>query len=256
MVDAEDRHHGGSLPELPLDELIQYGCSLGLALPPDVAEGEALRLVRARQELLVELDREDMLEVVRWLRQPVRRSAGKEQLAQLIARHQPVSFTGLSARGLDALARLSGVEPIHGEDRTALERRLSKAGGYWARFRRLRRRAAGALVARLVASHTSGKRNPYRYLPEEDTASIKQEIEQTGLVEGVARKIRGAADDYVREKLDEIERRIDRKLDEIDRRLGEWRDREVTHRLRILKITLLFSILVALLSLLYDYLEL
>ncbi len=251
----KDKQTGGSLSDLPMDELIQYGCSLGLALGLDIAEGEALRLVRARQELLIDLDREAMLDVVRWLRQPVRRSISKEQLAQIISRNQPVRFSGLSDRGLDALARLLDVEPLDGERRDVLERRLSKAGGAWAQLRRLRRRAVGSMVAKIVASHQSAHPSTYQYLPEDDTVSLKEEIEQTGFVGGVAKRLRGAADDYVGEKLDEIERRIDGKLDEIDRRLCEWRDREVSHRLRILKITLLFSILVALLSLLYDRLQ-
>ena len=53
----------------------------------------------------------------------------------------------------------------------------------------------------------------------------------------------------------EIEARIDRKLDEIDRRLGEWRDREITNRLKIIKITLIASVFVLLLSLGYNYLK-
>jgi hypothetical protein len=61
------------------------------------------------------------------------------------------------------------------------------------------------------------------------------------------------ADDYVRQKLDEIEARIDKKLDEIDHRLGEWRDKEIANRLRIIKITLVASVVVAVLSLGYNY---
>ena len=41
----------------------------------------------------------------------------------------------------------------------------------------------------------------------------------------------------------------------IDARLGEWRDREIRNRLRIVKITLLASIVVALLSLGYNYVK-
>jgi tetrahydromethanopterin S-methyltransferase subunit G len=75
------------------------------------------------------------------------------------------------------------------------------------------------------------------------------------VVGGIARTIRGVADGYVHEKLDEIEARIDRKLDEIDRRLGEWRDREIVNRLKIIKITLIASVFVFLLSLGYNYLK-
>jgi hypothetical protein len=61
------------------------------------------------------------------------------------------------------------------------------------------------------------------------------------------------ADSYVNQKLDEIEARIDRKLDEIDRRLGDWRDKEIANRIRILKITLWASVIVGAVSLLYSY---
>lgn len=243
-----------SLSELPVDELIRYGCSLGLTLAADTPHGEALRLVRRRRELLLELDRDAMLDAVRWLRLPVTRSVGKEGLAQLISQQHPTRYDGLSDRGLQVLARLNGVDPLSGESRGELERRLRRAGGWAARIRGLRRRAIGSVVARIVRSASDPKNQDadYKYLPDEEARSIQADIEQTGLVGGVARRLRGVADDYVQEKLDEIERRIDRKLDEIDNRLGEWRDRELSNRLKILKITLLFSIVVAILSLLYD----
>lgn len=244
-----------SLAELPLDELVRYAESLGLDLPADIAHGEALTSVRTRQELLLDLDRDALLDVVVWLRVPVQQSAGREQLARAIARQHPSRFDGLSDRGLNVLARLRGLALRPGESRGALERRVRKADGWWARARRMRRSVVGGLVDRMVRSSERG--GDYRFLPEDGAPSrtIKQDIEQSGLVGGVARRLRGAADDYVREKLDEIEKRIDLKLDEIDRRLGEWRDREMSHRLRILKITLLFTIVVAVVSLLYDYIR-
>jgi hypothetical protein len=82
----------------------------------------------------------------------------------------------------------------------------------------------------------------------------------------VAQKLRGAADKYITVKLDEIEARVDAKLDHIEERidhkivevheqLREMRDRELRHRLRLLKITLIFTVLVALLSLGYKWLQ-
>ena len=75
------------------------------------------------------------------------------------------------------------------------------------------------------------------------------------MVGGIAQKLRGAADQYIHEKLDEIELRIDRKLDEIDQRLAEWRDQEIKNRLRLIKITLITAIIVAVISLAYDYIK-
>jgi hypothetical protein len=85
-----------------------------------------------------------------------------------------------------------------------------------------------------------------------------------GVMHQVAEKLRGAADGYIAAKLDEIEARVDTKLDQIEhridhkivelhRQIAEMRDRELRHRLRLLKITLIFTVLVALLSLGYKW---
>jgi hypothetical protein len=87
------------------------------------------------------------------------------------------------------------------------------------------------------------------------SATIKHEIEESGLFGGIAGRIKKSADSYVNLKLDEIEARIDRKLDEIDRRLGEWRDKEIANRIRILKITLWASLIVGAFSLIYTYVK-
>ena len=42
-------------------------------------------------------------------------------------------------------------------------------------------------------------------------------------------------------------------MDEINRRLAEWRDKEIANRIRILKITLWASVIVAVVSLIYSY---
>ena len=189
-----------SLSELPLDELIHYGRSLGLMLSNDTPQGEALRLVRDRQELLIELERDALLDVVVWLRSPVRRTANKEQLAAVIAQHEPARYDGLSDRGLRAIGALRGLTAEERETRADLEIRLRRMGGPRARWRRARRWVVGHLVDRLV----KGQRGPqdgehYRFLPEEDASpSLREEIEQTGLVGGVARKLKGAADDYIK----------------------------------------------------------
>ena len=244
-----------SLSDLPLDQLIEYGRSLGLVLADETPQGEALRRVRERQQLLVDLDRDALLDIVVWLRLPVRQSAGKETLAKEIARCDPPDFEGLSQRGLEGFARLHGLAVRPGEPREEIERRLCRRGGLWGRVRRKRRKVMGRLITRLVSGDEEDRPAEYRFLPEDGPPSLQRNIEQQGVVGGIARKLRGVADDYVREKLDEIEQRIDRKLDEIDERLAEWRDREIANRLRILRITLVFSILVALICLVYDYLR-
>ncbi len=85
---------------------------------------------------------------------------------------------------------------------------------------------------------------------------------KVNVLHAATERLRGAADEYIAAKLDEIEARVDAKLGEIERRIDEKmldlhrqlrqaRDRELRHRLRLLKITLLFTVLVAILSLGY-----
>jgi len=243
-----------SLADLPLDELVAYGRELGLSIDPAAPRGELLRLIRERQELLVELDRDAMLDVVMWARIPVRRSASKEQLAKQMATITKARFGGLSDRGLRALARFRGAQVEEGEPRATLERRLRRQEGVWARVNRKRRRVVGSLISKFVDETRA--QSDYQFLPEEDGgSSLKESIEEVGVMGGIAHKLRGAADQYLRKKLDEIERRIDRKLDEIDSRLSEWRDQEIRNRLRIVKITLITAIIVAIVSLGYDHLK-
>ncbi|HNQ23339.1 MAG TPA: hypothetical protein PKK06_09625 [Phycisphaerae bacterium] len=247
-----------SLAGVPVDELQRYARRLGLYPPEEMPRGELLRLIQQRLDLIASLDREALLDVVVWARRPVRSSADNEELAREIVQVQRSKFEDLSQRGLEAVARLRGLELHPGEPRAALEQRVRGAGGWAARLRRFRRRIVGGWIARALHDEADGE---YHFLPEDQgppTAaadSVKRRIEQEGIVPGLARTLKGVADDYIAQKLDEIERRIDAKLDEIDARLAEWRDREVRNRLRILKITLIVSIVIALLCLAYDVLD-
>lgn len=247
-----------SLSDLPDDELVRYARELGMALAPQTPRGELLRRVRERQTLIEQLEQEALLDVVQWMRWPVRKSAAKDELVRHVARCTRMDFDGLSQRGLEALAHLRGVAPVSGEPRDQLETRLRKAEKFRERVRRVRRSIVGGWVERLVAGSRDDPKEDYQFLPDKDKeeqAAIRRRIESVGVVGGIARTLRGVADDYVREKLDDIERRIDAKLDEIDKRLEEWRDREVANRIRILRITLVSAIIVAAISLGYDYLK-
>lgn len=242
------------LESLPADELIKLAQSLGLR-PDGRSERAALvRLVRERRRLIDDLDRDALLDVVKWMRIPVRPSESKAVLVAHVVASPKVRFEGLSDRGLDAVARLRGVEPRTGEPRASLEARVKRGEGFWNRVRRKRREWAASVVERLIEGERGSEE--YRFLPEEEERrGLRERIENVGVVGGIARTLRGAADDYVAEKLDEIERRIDRKLEEIDRRLCEWRDREVSNRLRIVRLTLIGTVIVAALSLGYEYVK-
>jgi hypothetical protein len=243
-----------AISELPVDELVDYGKQLGLVLDPKMGHGELLRRVRERQELLIDLDRESLLDIAVWARRPVRQSASKEQLAKEIASVKKMDFRGLSDRGLYALARLREVSIDREAPRPQVEKALRLSESMWELVRRKRRALIGSLISKMIDDGgPSGEEEEYKFLPEDKNApSLRDQIAEEGVMGGIARRLRGAADDYVREKLDEIEMRIDRKLDEIDKRLGEWRDREIANRLKIIKITLVASVIVALLSLGYD----
>lgn len=240
------------LEQLPRDELLTLALELGLHADPAASATELAAVIQSRRRLLAELDRDAMLEVVAWGRRPVKASASKEELARQIAKIDGMHFAGLSRRGLYTLAVLRGVREVRPEDDTrALRQRLRAHEGLFRKLNRKRRRLFGKLVARLIGDQ---QEQEYRFVPEERRLpSLKEQIEQRGVIGGLADRLRGAADDYIAAKLDEIESRIDRKLEEIDRRLGEWRDREIQNRLRILKITLVVSIIVATISLLYAY---
>jgi hypothetical protein len=258
---STDHHSAATLSELPPDELLRYGRALGLALEEGIPSPELVRLIRKRQELLIELDREALLDIIVWSRRPVRQSAGKEEMAREVSRIQRIDYKNLSHGGLAALARLRGV-PIGKSDTTEqIVASLKSHDGFWKRLTGKRRAWVGSMLTRLIEGK-SEEPSDYRFLPEDGASAVelsrrtlKSHVQEHGIVGGIAERLRGAADDYIRVKLDEIEARIDEKLDQIDERLAEWRDREVANRLRILRITLIFTVLVAILSLGYNWIK-
>jgi hypothetical protein len=250
------------LAELPRDELGNLAEELGLDSTRFKTQQLLVAAVHERRQLIAELDRQAMLDVVRWGRRPVTMNAGKEQIAQEIARIRSMKFAGLTHRGLVVLARLRGVNAGDADPAPLLVRRLRRQEGLFSRINRRRRTILGGLVASIVGENHST--TDYRFLPEPGDeadpagaaprpASIKEEIEESGLFGGISNRLKKSADVYLNQKLDEIENRIDRKLDEIDRRLAEWRDKEIANRIKILKITLWASVIVGIVSLIYAY---
>jgi hypothetical protein len=248
---------------LPKDELDNLAESLGLDATQYKSQQHLVSAVHERRQLIAGMDRQAMLDVVRWGRRPVTINAGNESIAQEIARIRSMKFAGLSQRGLLVLARLRGIETGDGESVPLIIRKLKRQEGIFSRFNRKRRAMLGGLVASVVGENVPD--SDYRFLPDpadgeerpaasaERPASIKDEIEESGLFGGISNRLKKTADQYLNQKLDEIESRIDRKLDEIDRRLAEWRDKEIANRIRILKITLWASVIVGIFSLIYAY---
>jgi hypothetical protein len=250
------------LSEVPRDELDHLAEEFGLDPTKFKTRQALIAAIHDRRQLIASLDREAMLDVVRWGRRPVTSSATKEQIAQEIARIRSMRFAGLSQPGLVILTRLRGIDARDDDPVPVLVRKLKKKEGLFSRMNRKRRVFLAGVVSRMI-----GEEGPtdYRFLPGDGqsaaggtsgpapTPTLRDDIEESGLFGGISNRLKKTADQYLNQKLDEIEARIDRKLDEIDRRLAEWRDKEIANRIRILKITLWASVIVALVSLIYSY---
>jgi hypothetical protein len=257
------------LSELPKDELEHLAEEFGLDPTHFRTRQHLVTALHERRQLIAAMDREAMMDVIKWGRRPVTANATKEQIAQEIVRIRSMKFIGLSHRGLVSLARMRGVPATLEDPIPIIIRRLKKQEGLFAKLNRKRRSFLGSIVSNMVGEDAPA--SEYQFLPptagagpssgRTDTVTpnpsgtLKDEIEESGLFGGIAGRIKKSADAYVNQKLDEIESRIDRKLDEIDRRLAEWRDREIANRIRILKITLWASVIVGALSLIYSYVK-
>lgn len=256
------------LSDFPRDELEALADEFGLDPTRFKTGPQLVAAIHQRRQLIAEMDRDAMLDVVRWGRRPVTATATKENLAQEIARIRSMKFSGLSHRGLVVLAQLRGAAVQGDEEIPLLVRKLRQQEGIFSRVGRKWRGLLGSGVAKMIGE-TESERD-YKYLPgpqssptadsaaaasssSTSSSSIKDEIEEAGLLSGLSNRIKKTADSYLNQKLDEIEMRIDRKLEEIDRRLAEWRDKEIANRIRIMKITLWASVIVGVFSLIYAY---
>src|SRR3954470_19052169 len=97
------------LSDLPKDELDTLAEEFGLEPALFKTRQHLVAAIHDRRQAIANMDRDAMLDVVKWGRRPVSVSATKEQIAQEIARIRLMSFGGLSHRGLLVLARMRGV---------------------------------------------------------------------------------------------------------------------------------------------------
>jgi hypothetical protein len=244
------------LSELPKDELEHLAEEFGIDPTSFQTRQHLVSAIHDRRQAIAAMDREAMLDVIKWGRRPINLNASLEQIAQEIARIRSMNFAGLSHRGLLILSRMRGVLVDPNDPIPTIVRKLKRQEGLFNRLNRKRRAFLGSLVSKVIGENESA--SDYQFLPNSappSSANIKDEIEESGLLGGITGRIKRQADTYLNQKLDEIEARIDRKLDEIDRRLSEWRDKEIANRIRILKITLWASVIVAGISLLYSYVK-
>ncbi|MCK4342183.1 MAG: hypothetical protein KAY37_10735 [Phycisphaerae bacterium] len=156
--------------------------------------------------------------------------------------------------------------PSEPQPASGRRRRGSLLGGMYAGLRQVGRDVVSVTLGRLLESQAEESDESG---PDDESnlpAATDNATKRVGMLHAMTEQLRGAADSYVAAKLDEIEARVDQKLDGIEQRidrkivelheqLAKMRDRELRHRLRLLKITLIFTALVAVLSLLYKWIE-
>src|SRR5688572_18741578 len=98
------------MADMPRDELDHLADEYGLDPTRYKTRQQLVTAIHDRRQLIAALDREALLDIIRWGRRPVTVNATHEQLAQEIARIKTMKFHGLSQRGLVAMARLRGIE--------------------------------------------------------------------------------------------------------------------------------------------------
>src|SRR5207237_502970 len=116
-----------------------------------------------RRQTIASLDREAMLDVVKWGRRPVTMNASKEQIAQEIIRIRSMKFAGLSHRGLVVLGRLRGMSATTDDPVPILIKRLKKQEGIFSRLNRKRRAVLGSMVSKMMGEDTAAA--DYQFLP-------------------------------------------------------------------------------------------
>ena len=270
-VHAQPRQQLG---DLPLEELQSIAEEFGIDAKNFKEKPDLIAAIHKRRQLIASLDRAALIDAVHWAGKTPPVGAANEQLAIEIVQHRSMRFLGLSDRGLLALALLRGCDLDGVKSRDELIHTLKRQEGFYSKLKRKTRGWIGKRIGRMIGDETtsggpaSGSAERTQTLPPPGKASprpadvggprqqaLKEEIEEAGFFGGIANRVKRQADSYVNQKLDEIEARIDRKLDEIDRRLAEWRDKEIANRIRILKITLWVSVVVAVISLMYSYVQ-
>jgi hypothetical protein len=234
--------------------LIRQAERLGMVTREGWSVEELSNRLALRREQIESLDWGGLMDIMTWAKHPVPTRPNKLAVAQIILAHKRGHYQGLSHKGLVSLAILRNVKIKNKDSARKIMSRLRRSEGMWGYVLRKRDKWVGSVLSNMVDAEPQIK-GPDGPANQSGDLTLQEHIEQKGLIEGLGSGLRGAADGYIGEKMQEIEDRIDYKLDEIDRRLAEWRNRELTNRLRMIKITLAVSVVIALLSLLYTYIR-
>ena len=232
--------------------LIRQAKRLGLAVGERWSDEKLSESLAQRKKQVEALDWGSLMDIVSWGKHSVPTRPDKLSVAQIILAHKRGHYQRLSHQGLMTLAVLRNIRFKENDSAKKLISRLHRNEGLRGYVLRKRDKWLGSMLSDILDADPQIQETSQNGESSQRLA-LKEHIEEKGLIEGLGSGLRGAADGYIREKMEEIEARIDYKLDEIDKRLAEWRNRELTNRLRMIKITLLFSVAIALLSLLYTF---
>ncbi len=210
------------LADLPREELDHLAEDFGLDPTRFKTRQHLVAALHDRRQMIAGLDREAMLDVIRWGRRPIALNASNEQMAQEIVRITSMRFHGLSQRGLVVLARMRGVAAQNDEPIPELVRMLKKQEGFFEKLARKRRAMMGSIVANMLGeADPDGGGDEYKYLPQgqapaersatttsnprpstappppQSSASLKRDIEESGLFGGISNRIKKTADNYL-----------------------------------------------------------
>jgi hypothetical protein len=259
------------LKDLPLAELQTIARDYGLDADLFDTKPGLVAAILDRRTMIGMLDRDALIDVMHWAGKPANATMTRERMALEITKVKSMKFAGLSQRGLVVLGRLRGADVRDTDDTPTVIGKLKSLEGFFAKIGRKRRHIVGKWVSRMIGDSdadavASGQLPPPANREEatrnasnagggrpDPRRKLQDEIEDVGIIAGITGRMRRTADQYLNQKLDEIEARIDRKLDEIDRRLAEWRDKEVANRIRILKISLWATVVVGAATLVISY---
>ena len=215
---------------------------LGFDVGRKESRSDVISRIRARRLVIDEVSREEFARILRWAGEEVKDFHAKDLLVRRFYRVNFRRTEGLSPEDLRIVGRLRGLE--FDED-TPTEEIAASIEASAKRWTDVLKRAGGRVVG-YIAKKVAGADDDEMAPPEDE-----QKVVSASLRKGFKAALRFSMDDYIAEKLDEIESRIDRKLDDLDRKMDDWRTREVRHRLRIIKYTIIATVIVAVISIIY-----
>ena len=178
---------------MPKDELEHFAEEFGLDPSDYQTRQNLVAAIHERRQLIAAMDREAMLDVVRWGRRPVAVNVSKEDLAQRDRPHQADAIRGTFAARID--------RPGETARRTTGRRRADagagpqtqKTGRLFQTLNRKRRAWLGSVVANMIGEEPKERISSFSpsdtntaATVSQETATIRDDIEEAGLIGGIA----------------------------------------------------------------------